>query len=157
MSSSSRIVVTATPAPTVKLAVVEAIETFKVSSSVLPSTSKFSPIFTLFSTPIPPSTTREPLSLLVDSVCPDTIKGSLILTLASESITKFPVPDLVLIVFVFTITLPRVEIPATFKFSISMVLTSSVCTVAIPETPRFWVVIAAPTVKFLSIPTPPSI
>ena len=99
-----------------KIAVVEATETFKVSSSVLPSTSKFSPIFTLFSTPIPPSTTREPLSLLVDSVCPDTIKGSLILTLASESITKFPVPDLVLIVFVFTTTLPRDEIPGTLKF-----------------------------------------
>ena len=85
---------------------------------VIPVTFKFFPIFTLFSTPIPPSTTREPLSLLSDSVCPDTISGSLILTLASESIIRFPVPALVLIVFEPISTLPRDEIPETFNPSV---------------------------------------
>ena len=43
-----------------------------------PPTFKFNPIFTLFSTPIPPSVTIEPISLLVDSVIPFTSNGSLI-------------------------------------------------------------------------------
>ena len=82
---------------------------------VIPVTFKFFPIFTLFSTPIPPSTTREPVSLLADSVCPDTISGSLILTLASESIIRFPVPALVFIVFESITTLARDEIPETLN------------------------------------------
>ena len=64
------------PAP----ASVTAIPTDGPVNDTAPPTFKFNPILTLFSTPIPPSVIIEPLSLLVDSVAPDTSNGSLIST-----------------------------------------------------------------------------
>ena len=72
-------------------------------------------MFTLFSTPIPPCVTIDPVSLLTESVALLTNKTSLVCKVpANESRSKLP--DCVASVLLSILILPRVEIPVTFKF-----------------------------------------
>ena len=85
------------------------------ASVVVPVTPRFPPIFTFFSTPIPPCVIIDPVSLLVDCVTLLTNKTSLVCKVpANESRSKLP--DCVPSVLLYILILPRVEIPVTFKF-----------------------------------------
>ena len=114
----------------------------------VPVTPRFSPIFTFFSTPIPPCVIIDPLSLLVDCVTLFTNKTSLVCKVpANESRSKLP--DCVASVLLSILILPRVEIPVTFKSWTWTAPVKDVCgSVAIPLT----VNPSADTVPVTSIP-----
>ena len=81
---------------------------------VKPTTFNFAPIFTFFSTPRPPARVKAPESLVVESVVTLT-KIPAFDWIDPLAAFKVKAPEFVVMVFVSTLTLPKVEIPVALR------------------------------------------